>query len=119
MLQCIGVYLDSLQYRLISKHVMVPSIRVFFLDAVVQFQEDHSPIHEPRVLQELLSWQANVELNDWPLWVPDMYYIENIWSGVNKNMRETWPDLHMRNRDALWTLTSDASDNVAFSQLYM
>jgi hypothetical protein len=34
-------------------------------------------------------------------------------------MQETWPDLPPRNRDALWTLVSDAWDEVASSQRYV
>jgi hypothetical protein len=34
-------------------------------------------------------------------------------------MQETWPDLPPRNRDALWTLVSDAWDEVASSQHYV
>jgi hypothetical protein len=34
-------------------------------------------------------------------------------------MHETWPDLPPRNRDALWTLVSDAWDEAASSQRYV
>jgi hypothetical protein len=39
--------------------------------------------------------------------------------GEKKTMQETWPDLSLRNRDALWTLVSDAWDEVASSQRYV
>jgi hypothetical protein len=37
-----------------------------------------------------------------------MYPIKNMWSEVQKTMQDTWPDLHLRNRDDLWTLVSHA-----------
>jgi hypothetical protein len=45
--------------------------------------------------------------------------IENMWSEVKDTVQETWPDLPPRNRDALWTLVSDAWDEVASSQRYV
>jgi hypothetical protein len=45
--------------------------------------------------------------------------IENMWSEVRKTMQKTWPDLPLRNRDAFWTLVSDAWDEVASSQRYV
>ena len=43
---------------------------------------------------------------------------ETMWSGVKRTMQETWPVLPPRNRDELWTLVSNAWDEVALSQLY-
>jgi hypothetical protein len=57
---------DGLQYKHILKHIMVPSVRVLYLNGVIQFQQDHFSIHDSRVVQEWLSWQADVELIDWP-----------------------------------------------------
>ena len=39
--------------------------------------------------------------------------IENMWS------EETWPALPLRNSDELWTLVSDAWDEVASSTRYI
>jgi hypothetical protein len=36
---------------------------------------------------------------------------------VKKNLQETWPEIHPRNKDALWNRVSDAWDEVASSQL--
>jgi hypothetical protein len=111
-------HLEDLRYKHILKHVMVPSVRVLYPDGVIQFQQDHSSIHDSRVVQEWLSRQADVELIDRPPRAPDMNPIENMWSEVKK-MHETWPDLPPRNRDAVWTLVSDAWDEVASSQRYV
>ena len=45
--------------------------------------------------------------------------IENMWSEVKRKMEETWPVLPSRNRDELWTLVSDAWDEVASSTRYI
>jgi hypothetical protein len=82
---------------------------------VIEFQQDHSSIHNSRVVQEWLSWRANDELIDWPPQAPDMNPTENMWSKLKKIVKETWPVLPLTNTDDLWTLISDASDEVLLS----
>ena len=41
-----------------------------------------------------------------------MNTIENMWSEVKRTMQETWPVLPPRKSDELWTLVSDAWDEV-------
>jgi len=74
--------LDGLHYQHILQNVMVPSVRMLYPDNIVHLQQDHSTIHDSRVVQELLSRQADVELLDWPPRAPDMNLIENMWSEV-------------------------------------
>ena len=45
--------------------------------------------------------------------------IENMWSEVKKTMQETWPVHPPRNSNELWTLVSDAWDEVASSMRYI
>jgi hypothetical protein len=45
--------------------------------------------------------------------------IENMWSEVKRTVRETWPVPPPRNTNALWTLVSDAQDEVISSQRYV
>ena len=119
MLHCIEGHLDSLQYQHILQKVMLPSVRLLYPDGIIHFQKDHSSILDFCVLQKWLSLQADVELVDWPPWAPDMNPIENMWSEVKKTMQDTWPVLPPRNSDKLWTLVSDAWDEVASSQPYV
>jgi len=42
-----------------------------------------------------------------------------MWSEVKRTMKETWPALPLRNSDELWTLVSDAWDEVASSTRYI
>jgi hypothetical protein len=100
MLYRIG-HLDSLQYKHILDNVMVPSVRMIYPDGINQFQQDHSSNHDSRVVQEWLSLQADVELNDWPLCLPDMSPIENMWSEMKRTMQETWLVLPPRNSNEL------------------
>jgi hypothetical protein len=53
-------------------------------DGAIQFQQDHSSIHDSCVVQEWLSRQADVKLIDWPPRAPDMNPIENMWSEEKK-----------------------------------
>jgi hypothetical protein len=71
MLHQIG-HLDSLQYKHIMETVMVPSVQMLYPDGINHFQQDHSSIHHSRVVQEWLSLQADVELIDWPMCLPDL-----------------------------------------------
>jgi len=118
MLYHIG-HLDSLQYQHILQNVMLPSVRMLYPNGIIHFQQDHSSIHDSCVVQEWLSLRADVELIDWPLRAPDMNPIENMWSEMKRTLLETWPVLPPRNSDELWTLVSDAWDEVASSQRYI
>jgi len=112
-------HLDGLHYQHILQNVMVPSVRMLYPDGVIHLQQDHSSIHDSRVVQEWLSRQADVELLDWTPRAPDMNPIENMWSEVKRTMQETWPVLLPRNSDELWALGSDAWDEVASSTCYI
>jgi hypothetical protein len=92
---------------------------MLYPDVIIHFQQDQSSIHNSRVLQEWLSLQAEVELNDWPQRAPDMNHIENMWSEVNRTMHESWPVLPSRNSDELWTLLTHAWDELVSSQRYV
>jgi hypothetical protein len=65
---------------------MVPSVGVLYPDGVIQFQQDHSSIHDSPVVQEWLSQQVDVKLIDWPPREPNMNSTENMWSEVKKIM---------------------------------
>jgi hypothetical protein len=113
------LHLDGLQYQHFLQNVMVPSVRMLYPDGVIQFQQDHSSIHDSRVVQEWLSQKADIELIDWPPRAPDMNPFENMRSEVKRTMQETWPVLPPRNSGELWTLVADAWDEVASSQHYI
>jgi len=110
--------LDGLHYQYILQNVMVPSVRMLYSAGIIHLQQDHSSIHDSRVVQECLSRQADVELLGWPPRAPDMNSIENMWSEVKRTMQETWPVLP-RNNDELWAFVSDAWDEVASSTRYI
>jgi len=62
---------------------------MLYTNVIIHLQQDYSSIHDSRVVQEWLSRQADVELLDWPLQVPDMNPIEKMWSEVKRTMQET------------------------------
>jgi len=55
MLHRIESHLDSLQYQHILQNVMLPSVRMLYPNGKIHFQQDHSSIHDSRVVQEWLS----------------------------------------------------------------
>jgi hypothetical protein len=92
MLHRIG-HLDSLQYQHILQNAMLPTVQMLYPEGIIHFQQDHSSIHDSRVVQEWLSLQADIELVGWPPRAPDMNPIENMWSEVKRTLQETWPVL--------------------------
>jgi transposase len=92
---------------------------MLYPNSIIHLQQDHSSIHDFRVVQEWLLQQADIKLIDWPPRVPDMNPIENMWSEVKRTVQKTWPVLPPRNSDELWTLVSDPWDKVASSQRYI
>jgi len=112
-------HLDILMCQHILQNVMLSSVRMLYPDGIIHFQQDHSSIQDSRVVQEWLSLQADVELIDWPPRAPNMNPIENMCTEVKRTLQETWPVLPPRNNDELWTLVSDAWDEVASSQRYV
>ena len=96
-------HLDGLHYQHTLKNVTVPSVRMLYPDGIIHLQQDHSSIHDSRVVQEWLSRRIEFELLDWPPRAPDMNPIENMWSEVKRTMQETWPVLPPKNSDELWT----------------
>ena len=75
-------HLDGAQHQHILQNVMVPPVRMLYPEGIIRLQQDHSSIHDPRVVQEWLSQQADVELIDWLPRAPDMNPIENMCSEV-------------------------------------
>jgi len=65
-------------------------------NGIIHFQQDQFSIHDSHVVQKCLSLQANVELIDWAMRVPDMNPIENMWSEVKNTFQETWPILRVK-----------------------
>jgi hypothetical protein len=92
---------------------------MLYPNGIIHFQQDYSSIHDSHVVQKWLLPQAEVKLTDWLLRAPDMNPIENMWSEVKRTMQETWPVLPPTNSDELWSLVSDAWDEVALSQCYV
>jgi hypothetical protein len=52
VLHRIECHLDRLQYQHMLQNVMVPSIRMLYPDSIIHLQQDHSSIHDSRVVQE-------------------------------------------------------------------
>ena len=107
------------QYMHILEHVMVPSVRVLYPEGKILFQQDQSPVHKSRLVQE---WFANhsteVELIDWPPCGADMSPIENVWAETKRVLNENWPTNPPTSKDALWELVSNAWDEVGSSTAY-
>jgi hypothetical protein len=92
---------------------------MFYPNGTIHLLQNHSSIHDSHVVQERLSWQANVELLDWPPQAPEMNPIKDMWSEVKRTMQEAWPVLPPRNSDELLALVSHACNEVASTTHYI
>lgn len=102
-------HLDSAQYLHIMSNIMVPSVRVLQSHGVIQFQQDQSPIHTSRAVQEWFAGQPEIDLIDWPPRGADLNPMENMWAEVKRTLRDSWPEADPpRTQDDLWDLVSDA-----------
>jgi hypothetical protein len=81
-------HLDDLQYQHILQNLMVPSVRMLYTEDIIHLQQDHSSIHDSLLIQEWLSWQADVKFLDRPPRAPDMNRIEKMWGEVKRKMQE-------------------------------
>ena len=72
----------GLYYQHILQNVTVPSVWILYPDGVIHLDQDHTSIHDCRVVQEWLSRQADVELLPWPPRASDMNPFEETWSEV-------------------------------------
>jgi hypothetical protein len=71
------------------KGLKVHSVRMLYPDSIIHLQQDHSSIHDSRVIQEWLSRQADIELIEWTPQAPDMNPIENMWREVKRALIES------------------------------
>lgn len=106
------------QYVNILENVMVPSVRFLHPEGTIYFQQDQSPIHKSRVVQEWFANQSEVILIDWPPCGADMNPIENVWAETKRQLHDNWPSNPPTSKDALWELVSNAWDEVASSPVY-
>ena len=53
-----GVFQNGLHYQHILQNVTVPSVWIVYPEGIIHLQQDQSSIHDYRVVQEWLSWQA-------------------------------------------------------------
>ena len=76
---------------------------------------NNSSTQNSSLFQEWLSWQADIELTDWPPRSPDLSTIEDTWMEMKKIMQETWSDLPQGSTVVICTLVSDALNELQAS----
>jgi len=86
---------------------MVPFVRLLYPNTVIQFQQDHSSIHDSNWVQEWLLVQTYVECSDCPPQPFGMSPIDNMWIEVKKTIQMSCPDLPPKNSDTLLTENCD------------
>ena len=88
---------DGLQNKQVLQNLLVPSVRMLYLDGIVRIHQDDDSIHDSFMAQEWLSRQAGVEIIDRPPRGPDMNPVENrSSSGRRKPGPSFLPEIGMR-----------------------
>ena len=108
--------LTGTQYIHILENVMVPSVREHYPDGVIQFQQDKSPIHTCRVVNDWFRRHNEIQVLDWPPRGADMNPIENVWAEVKRTVRQKWPNPPPSTSEALWDVVQNAWQDVAVNR---
>ncbi len=77
-------------YQEILEHFMLPSAEQLFKDADFIFQQDLAPAHTAKSTKSWLN-DHGVGVLDWPANSPDLNPIDNLWSIVERKMRNKRP----------------------------
>jgi len=94
--------LEQNQFHSILVHQMIPSARALFPDGNFVFQQDNDPKHTATKNQEYLK-NKNIQVLNWPSQSPDLNPIENLWSCMDREMKNRNP----QNEDQLFAIVKE------------
>jgi transposase len=72
------------------KEDAIPSFKSIFPRGNGIFQQDNAPVHTAKVAKNALK-DAKVKMLPWPAYSPDLNPIENLWSVMERNLRNRNP----------------------------
>ena len=72
------------------KEDAIPSFKSIFPRGNGIFQQDNAPVHTAKVAKNALK-DAEVKTLPWPAYSPDLNPIENLWSVMERNLRNRNP----------------------------
>jgi hypothetical protein len=100
--------MNAAEYIEILEHNVIPAVRMVYPAEkmpIIRVDEDNSPVHTARIVQQWYARQPDVVRFNWPARSPDLNPIENAWSQVVREFEpmqcETVQELRNRVR-ASW-----------------
>ena len=82
--------LNSTYYVDILNNNLLPSINALELSVPFIFQQDNAPCHRAKIVSDSFE-SKNIERLTWPPNSPDLNCIENLWSGLDKEISKKAP----------------------------
>ncbi len=82
--------LEQKQFHSILVNQMIPSARALFPSGDFVFQQDNDPKHTAKKNLQYLK-NKNIQVLEWPSQSPDLNPIENLWSYMDRQMKDRNP----------------------------